>query len=452
MSGTAGRVTVIGGGLAGCEAAWQLARQGVAVDLFEMRPLRSTEAHTTDGLAELVCSNSLRDNSLSSAVGVLKEEMRRMGSLIIAAAEAHQVPAGSALAVDRRGFSRYVHEAVEQEPGITLKRGELTTIPDEPVVIVATGPLTSPSLASALGQLMGSKHLYFYDAISPIVTAESVDMDVAFRAARYGRGGDDYVNCPLTEDDYNTLVDEILSAEFVEARDFERCVWFEGCMPVEEIARRGRESLRFGPMKPVGLELPDGGGMAHAVLQLRQDDREGRLLGMVGFQTRMTWTEQRRVFRGIPGLENAEFVRMGSLHRNTFLDSPRVLTTDLQAKNRPGLFIAGQLTGVEGYVESAATGLLCGVNAARALLGQASLLPPPSTALGSLLAYVTDEGRRDFQPMNANYGLMPPLEGRKLRKRERRQAMGRRALEEHGRWMQNWPGGTDGHKERAQQA
>jgi methylenetetrahydrofolate--tRNA-(uracil-5-)-methyltransferase len=299
---------------------------------------------------------------------------------------------------------------------------------------------------------MGSKHLYFYDAISPIVTAESVNMDVAFRAARYGRGGDDYVNCPLTEDDYNTLVDEILSAEFVEARDFERCVWFEGCMPVEEIARRGRESLRFGPMKPVGLELPDGGGMAHAVLQLRQDDREGRLLGMVGFQTRMTWTEQRRVFRGIPGLENAEFVRMGSLHRNTFLDSPRVLTTDLQAKNRPGLFIAGQLTGVEGYVESAATGLLCGVNAARALLGQASLLPPPSTALGSLLAYVTDEGRRDFQPMNANYGLMPPLEGRKLRKRERRQAMGRRALEEHGRWMQKWPGGSDGHKERAQQA
>lgn len=452
MSGTTGKVTVIGGGLAGCEAAWQLARQGVAVDLFEMRPLRGTEAHATDGLAELVCSNSLRDNSLSSAVGVLKEEMRRMGSLIIAAAEAHQVPAGSALAVDRSGFSRYVHEAVEQEPGITLKRDELTTIPDESVVIVATGPLTSPSLASALGQLMGSKHLYFYDAISPIVTAESVNMDVAFRAARYGRGGDDYVNCPLAEDDYNTLVDEILSAEFVEARDFERCVWFEGCMPVEEIARRGRESLRFGPMKPVGLDLPDGGGMAHAVLQLRQDDREGRLLGMVGFQTRMTWTEQRRVFSGIPGLENAEFVRMGSLHRNTFLDSPRVLTTDLQAKNRPGLFIAGQLTGVEGYVESAATGLLCGVNAARALLGQASLLPPPSTALGSLLAYVTDEERRDFQPMNANYGLMPPLEGRKLRKRERRQAMGRRALEEHGRWMQTWPGGSDGHNARVQQA
>lgn len=428
------KVTVVGGGLAGCEAAWQLSRRGIAVDLWEMRPEVSTEAHQTTDLAELVCSNSFRDNSDSTAVGILKEEMRRMDSLVMRVADECAVPAGGALAVDRVRFGQAMTKAIEELDNVTLKRGEIREVPDEGVVILATGPLTSAALSESLAQRLGSKHLYFYDAISPIVTSESVDMDIAFRAARYGRGGDDYVNCPLNEEQYNTLVDEILAADKMPSKGFERCVYFEGCMPVEEIARRGRRTLSFGPMKPVGLEDPRTGRMAHAVLQLRQDDKEGRLLSLVGFQTKMTYPEQRRVFRLIPGLENVEFVRLGSLHRNTFIDAPSTMTNTLAVRGSSSLFVAGQLVGVEGYVESAATGLLAGINAALEVGGQAQLVPPPTTALGSLLVYISEESRKEFQPMNANYGLFPPL-AQRLKGRDKKQALGRRALVDLESWM-----------------
>lgn len=428
------RVTVVGGGLAGCEAAWQLARRDVAVDLWEMRPEVSTEAHQTDALAELVCSNSFRDDSDGTAVGILKEEMRRMDSLVMRVADQTRVPAGGALAVDRKRFGAAMTEAIHSLPGVTVHQGEVREVPTEGIVILATGPLTSAALSESLSARLGSKHLYFYDAISPIVTAESVDMDIAFRAARYGRGGDDYVNCPLDEEQYNTLVDEILAAEKMPLKSFERCIYFEGCMPVEEIARRGRRTLAFGPMKPVGLEDPRTGRRAYAVLQLRQDDKEGRLLSLVGFQTKMTYPEQRRVFRLIPGLANVEFVRLGSLHRNTYINAPSTMTSSLAVRGGASLFIAGQLVGVEGYVESAATGLLAGINAARRATGRPEVVPPPTTALGSLLVYISEDSRKDFQPMNANYGLFPELPGR-LRGRDKKQAQGRRALADLAAWL-----------------
>jgi methylenetetrahydrofolate--tRNA-(uracil-5-)-methyltransferase len=377
-----GCVTIVGGGLAGCEAAYQLAKRGVTVRLYEMRPVRCTEAHVTDSLAELVCSNSFRDDSMDSAVGVLKAEMRTLDSLVIRAADAVRVPAGSALAVDRVRFSEFVQREIEAAPNVTLVREELGDIPADGPVIIATGPLTSPALSDSIARALGGGHLYFYDAISPIVTAESIDMGVAYRAARYGKGGDDYINCPLDRDCYERFVDEILAAEKMPLKSFERCIYFEGCMPVEELARRGRDTLRFGPMKPVGLRDPRTGVMHHAVVQLRQDDREARLYSMVGFQTKMRYPEQKRVFRMIPGLENAEFVRLGSLHRNTYINSPRALTRELTMRNLPLTFVAGQLTGVEGYVESAATGLLCGINAARLVHGQTAVVPPPTTSLG----------------------------------------------------------------------
>ena len=427
-------VTVIGGGLAGCEAAYQLARRGVRVRLHEMRPERTTEAHTTDRLAELVCSNSLRDNSLVTAVGVLKEEMRRLDSLIVRVADATRVPAGSALAVDRRRFAEMVTAEIEALAGIEIVRGEVTALPEDGITVLATGPLTSPALSEDLARRVGQKHLYFYDAISPILTAESIDMDIAFRAARYGKGGDDYINCPMNGEQYDRFVETVLAAEKVPLKSFERCTYFEGCMPIEEIARRGHDTLRFGPMKPVGLRDPRNGAMHHAVVQLRQDDTAGRLYSMVGFQTKMTYPEQRRVFRMIPGLERAEFVRLGSLHRNTYINSPRALTPALTMTGTRGLFVAGQLIGVEGYVESTATGLLCGINAARMLAGREPVTPPPSTALGSLIAYVTDRDRKDFQPMNANYGLFPPLAER-VRGRDKKQALGQRALAVLDDWI-----------------
>ena len=426
-------VTVIGGGLAGSEAAYQLARRGVPVRLCEMRPVRSTEAHATDGLAELVCSNSFRDDTLGTAVGVLKQEMRMLGSLIMRIADETRVPAGSALAVDRVGFSERVGAAVSALDGVEIVREEITRVPDDGLAIIATGPLTSPELSAELGRFVGSRHLYFYDAISPIVTAESIDMNVAYRAARYGKGGDDYINCPMNEAEYERFVDEVLAAESMPLKSFERCVYFEGCMPIEEIARRGRETLRFGPMKPVGLENPRTGRMSHAVVQLRQDDTEGRLFSMVGFQTKMKYPEQRRVFPMVPGLENVEFVRLGSLHRNTFLNSPKILDRALNLRVRDTVFVAGQLVGVEGYVESAATGLLCGINVALAALGEPLVVPPPTTSLGALLGYVTDRTRKDFQPMNANFGLFPPLEKRMPRK-ARKEAMARRALRDLEAW------------------
>jgi len=427
-------VTVIGGGLAGCEAAYQLARLGARVRLHEMRPVRQTEAHATDRLAELVCSNSLRDDSLVTAVGVLKEEMRRLDSLIVRVADATRVPAGSALAVDRRRFAEMVTAEIEGLPGVEVVRGEVTSIPEDGITVLATGPLTSPALSEDLARRVGQKHLYFYDAISPILTAESIDMDIAFRAARYGKGGDDYINCPMDGEQYDRFVEAVLAAEKVPLKSFERCTYFEGCMPIEEIARRGHDTLRFGPMKPVGLRDPRTGAMHHAVVQLRQDDTAGRLYSMVGFQTKMTYPEQRRVFRMIPGLEHAEFVRLGSLHRNTYINSPRALTPALTMSGAPGLFVAGQLIGVEGYVESTATGLLCGINAARLLAGHQPVTPPASTALGALIAYVTDRDRKDFQPMNANYGLFPPLAER-VRGRDKKQALGQRALAAMADWI-----------------
>ncbi len=427
------RVNVIGGGLAGSEAAWQLARRGVDVDLYEMRPVRPTEAHQTDRLSELVCSNSFRNASLETAVGCLKEEMRRLGSLILAIADRTSVPAGAALAVDRERFAAGVTAAIEGEPRIHVRREEVTAIPASGVTIVASGPLTSPALSTALEGLLGDKHLYFYDAIAPIVTGDSIDMTVAYRASRYGKGGEDYVNCPLDRDQYYAFVDAVVGAEKVPAKQFERAVYFEGCMPIEEMARRGRDTLSFGPMRPVGLADPRTGLRPYAVVQLRQDDAAATLFNIVGFQTKMTYPEQRRVFRMIPGLAGAEFVRLGSLHRNTFVNAPALLLPTLQLRRAERVFLAGQIIGVEGYVESAAAGLLAGINAARLLAGAPLVVPPPTSAYGSLLCYVTQRTRRDFQPMNANYGLFPPLAGR-WRGREKKLALAGRALADFDAW------------------
>ena len=430
MSEAFERVNVVGGGLAGCEAAWQLARRGARVDLYEMRPATRTEAHVTGHLAELVCSNSFRSRSLTTGAGLLKEEMRRMGSLTIELGEAHQVPAGAALAVDRMRFAQAVSERLASLPGLRLIRRELEAVPAG-LTIVATGPLTAQPLSERLRDLLGAEHLYYYDAISPVVTAESVDPSVAFRASRYDERPGDYLNLPLTQAEYYRLVDAVTAAEKVPVRSFER--FFEGCLPVEEMARRGRETLAFGPMKPTGLVDPATGRRPYAVVQLRQEDREGRLYNLVGFQTKMTYPEQKRVFSLIPGLARAEFVRYGSLHRNTYLNAPRHLLPTLQWRGAPRLFFAGQITGVEGYVESAASGLLAGVNAARLAAGAAPVTPPATTALGALLRYVTDADRKDFQPMNVNFGLFPelPFEAKGRRKKE---LMAERSLRDLERW------------------
>ena len=428
------QVTVVGAGLAGSEAAWQLARRGVRVRLVEMRPVKMTEAHQTANFAELVCSNSLRNDSMETAVGVLKEEMRRLGSLVIKAADGARVPAGSALAVDRNDFSRAVTDALEQHPMVEISRAEASEIPSG-LAILATGPLTSPDLGEALNRVIGPRNLYFYDAIAPIVAADSIDMSVAFKASRYGKGGDDYINCPMTEIQYQAFVAAVVAAKKIDLHPFEKPVYFEGCMPIEEMARRGPMTLAFGPMRPVGLSEPGSGRRPFAVVQLRQDDAAGRIYNMVGFQTKMTYPEQRRVLRMIPGLERAEFVRLGSLHRNTFVDSPRILRPTLQLKARDDLFLAGQMIGVEGYVESAAAGLLAGINAANLVMNRNPVVPPPQTALGSILAYITDPARREFQPMNANYGLMPDL-NTGARGRNKKIAMGTRALAAIDEWIE----------------
>lgn len=426
-------VTVIGGGLAGCEAAWQLARRGIPVRLHEMRPARATPAHHTDLLGELVCSNSFRSASLDSAVGLLKEEMRCLGSLVMEIAGRTAVPAGSALAVDREQFAAQLTAAISSRPVITVLREEITTVA-EGLTIVATGPLTSPALSDCLQQLLGERHLYFYDAIAPIVAGESVDRSVAFLASRYGKGGEDYLNCPLGRDEYYRFIEAVRAAESVPTKAFERCMYFEGCMPIEEMARRGPDTLAFGPMRPVGLIDPRTGRRPFAAVQLRRDNHEGTLFNMVGFQTKMTYPAQRRVFRMIPGLERAEFVRLGSLHRNTFINSPHRLQPTLQLIGRPRVLFAGQLIGVEGYVESAAVGLLAAINASRLLHGAAGIVPPATTALGSLLRYVTDRSRRDFQPMNANYGLFPAIAGHE-RGRDKRRRLAARAWSDWRAWM-----------------
>lgn len=428
-------LTIIGGGLAGCEAAWQAAQRGIQVVLHEMKPEKFSPAHHLPGLAELVCSNSLRGDSLENAVGLLKEELRRCGSLVMAAAEATRVPAGGALAVDRQLFSDYITAKISTHPLVRLQRGEVTSIPASGTVIIASGPLTSDPLAESLAQLTGDR-LYFYDAIAPIVSADSLDMTRVFAASRYGKGeGDDYLNCPMNGEEYRGFVAELLKAEKVPAREFERLVHFEGCMPVEEMAERGPETLRFGPMKPVGLADPATGIEPHAVIQLRAENRERTMFNLVGFQTKLTWTEQRRVFRLIPGLERAEFVRLGSMHRNTFINAPALLLPTQQLRSEQRILFSGQITGVEGYVESAASGFLAGVTAARLLRGQAPLVPPLETALGALMGHITNADVRHFQPMNVNYGLFPELPGR-VKKKEKRQRLAERALSALEGWRE----------------
>jgi len=432
-------VRIVGGGLAGAEAAYQLARRGECVELYEMRPHRMTEAHATGNLGELVCSNSLRSSLITAPAGVLKEEMRRLDSLVIRVAEDNRVPAGSALAVDRESFARGLTQAVEALPKVRIHREEVKDIPSG-IVILATGPLTSPALSQQLVSLLGSQHLYFYDAISPIVSAESINLNVAFRAARYEKGDDDYLNLPLTRDEYYRFIDALLTAERVPTHSFERFVPFEGCMPIEEIADRGKETLAFGPMRAVGLIDLRSGQRPYAVVQLRQENQEKTLYNLVGFQTKMTYAAQRRVFAMIPGLENAEFVRLGSLHRNTFINSPQHLCPTLQWRQRSNLFFAGQMTGVEGYIESAATGLVAGVNAARLIAEEPPVVPPPTTALGALLRYITDPERKSFQPMNVNFGLLPPL-SEPLRKKAKKEMMAQRALADMEAWVRNTEGG-----------
>ena len=428
------KVIVIGAGLAGSEAAWQAAEAGAQVELFEMRPLRRSPAHKTDGFAELVCSNSLRGAGLENAVGVLKAEMRRLGSLIMRAADATAVPAGGALAVDRMKFSDFVTTHIQQHPNITVHREEITRIPstDETVVIIASGPLTDGALSDEISRLLGGDSLYFYDAAAPLVSFASIDMGVAYRASRYGKGEAAYINCPMDEEQYEAFWTALTTAETATAHDFEKEIFFEGCMPVEVMAARGKDTLLHGPLKPMGLEHPETGIRPHAVVQLRQDNAEGTIYNIVGFQTRLKWPEQRRVFQMIPGLTNAEFLRYGVMHRNSFINAPRHLRPTFQLHINEHLFFAGQMTGVEGYVESAASGLTAGLNAARLAAGEEPLVFPQTTCHGALAHYITTCDPDHFQPMNINFGLLPPLENlpRRTRKPQKKLMLAERALEE----------------------
>lgn len=422
------KVTVVGAGLAGSEAAWQIASQGVPVTLYEMRPVTKTPAHHTDKFAELVCSNSLRANGLTNAVGVLKEEMRMLNSLILGSADRNAVPAGGALAVDRDGFSGDVTRSLREHPLIEVHNEELTAIPEDGIVVIATGPLTAPSLSQGIQGLLGEEYFYFYDAAAPIIEKDSIDMNKVYLASRYDKGEAAYLNCPMTEEEFNAFYEALVTAEKAELKEFEKEVYFEGCMPIEVMASRGRQTVLFGPMKPVGLVNPHTGKLPHAVIQLRQDNAAGTLYNMVGFQTHLKWGEQKRVFSLIPGLENAEFVRYGVMHRNTFINSPRLLNATYQFKERDTLFFAGQMTGVEGYVESAASGLLAGLNAGRLARGLEPLVLPTDTTLGSMASYITTADFKHFQPMNANFGLFPPLEKRMKSKKDKNEAIANRAL------------------------
>jgi methylenetetrahydrofolate--tRNA-(uracil-5-)-methyltransferase len=447
-------IHIIGGGLAGCEAAWQAASLGVRVVMHEMRPVRATAVHKTDQLAELVCSNSLRGDKLDNAVGLLKEEMRRLGSLVMRAADAHRVPAGAALAVDRELFSGAITAAIQSHPLISVAREEVACIPDDPgmyPLIIATGPLTSETLSADIARIVGADHLYFYDAISPIVLAETVDISKVFRASRWGRslrdpgspipdpGEGDYLNCPLTKDEYDRFYEAVVSAESATVHDFDKEKFFEGCLPIEVMAHRGRDTLRFGPMKPVGLVDPRTGRAPYAAVQLRQDTLAGDHFSLVGFQTQLKWGEQARVLKLVPGLENAEFVRFGMVHRNTYINGPTVLRETWQTRFRDDLFFAGQISGVEGYVESAASGLIAGRNAAALVRGEEPRVPPRTTAIGALAYYVSHADPRNYQPTNITFGIMepPPLDstrGKSLKRADRKLATSTRALEDLDRW------------------
>lgn len=432
----AGQVIIIGGGLAGCEAAWQLLRRGHTVHLYEMKPQKFSPAHKMENLAELVCSNSLKSNSLDNAPGLLKEEMRRLHSLIIDAADKTAVPAGSALAVDRILFAAEVENQLNRQKNFILHRSEVTEIPRDKLTIIATGPLTSDAMAQEISRLLGSSYLYFYDAIAPIVEADSINMDKVFWASRYDKGTPDYLNCPLSREEYELFYQELLAGEKVAVRDFEEARHFENCLPVEVLAARGLKSLAFGPMKPVGLIDPHTGVMPYAVVQLRKENSAGTLLNMVGFQTKLTWPEQRRIFRLIPGLENAEFARYGSIHRNTYINSPSLLSPSLQLKNNENIFFAGQITGVEGYTESAAMGLLAGLNAAFMIEGRILEPPPVKTAFGALLNYIISSEYADkFQPMNINFGLLNAFPAKKMKKKDRNSLLVNQALQFLNEWM-----------------
>jgi methylenetetrahydrofolate--tRNA-(uracil-5-)-methyltransferase len=450
-------IHVVGGGLAGSEAAWQAAHAGVPVVLHEMRPVRPTAVHKTDLLAELVCSNSFRGDKLDNAVGLLKEEMRRLNSLVMQAADRHRVPAGAALAVDREGFSRAITEAVAAHPGITVVREEVTRISDDPAMfplVLATGPLTSDALSAEIARLVGGEHLYFYDAISPIVLAESIDRSKVFRASRWGRslrspefdgaacgvddGQGDYLNCPMTREEYDRFYDAVSAAESATVHDLDNERFFEGCLPIEVMARRGRDTLRFGPMKPVGLIDPHTGCAPYAVVQLRQDTLAGDHFSLVGFQTQLKWGEQARVLAMIPGLERAEFVRFGMVHRNTYINGPTVLRETWQTRFRDDLLMAGQMSGVEGYVESSASGLIAGRNAAALALGRAPAAPPRETAIGALGYYVSHADPRHYEPTNITFGIMPAPEsatGRRISKADRKAATSERALAALDAWL-----------------
>lgn len=422
-------VIVIGAGLAGSEAAWQIAERGIRVDLYEMRPKVMTPAHKSADFAELVCSNSLRGAGLENAVGLLKEEMRRMRSLVMEAADASRVPAGGALAVDRESFSGYITRKIINHPMINIINEEVTDVPrDAGVALIASGPLTSEALSEKIAAMIGEEYLYFYDAAAPIVSRESLNMNRAYKASRYGKGDDDYINCPMNKEEYESFWNALVAAEKTPTKDFEKAVFFEGCMPVEEMASRGIDTLRYGPLKPVGLEHPVTGERPYAVVQLRQDNYAASLYNIVGFQTHLKWPEQKRVFRLIPGLDTAEFVRFGVMHRNTFINSPTSLQPTLQMKNHPEILFAGQMTGVEGYIESASGGLVAGINAARLASGRQPVVFPKETAHGALCHYITSAGAKRFQPMNINFGLLPPLAERVKDKKLKNRATSERAL------------------------
>jgi methylenetetrahydrofolate--tRNA-(uracil-5-)-methyltransferase len=429
-------VNVIGAGLAGSEAAWQIAKRGINVKLFEMRPVKQTPAHHTDKFAELVCSNSLRANTLTNAVGVLKEEMRKLDSVIISSADACAVPAGGALAVDRHEFAALVTEKVKNHPNVTVIHEEVTEIPEGPTII-ATGPLTSEALSSSLRNITGEDYLYFYDAAAPIIEKDSINMEKVYLKSRYDKGEAAYLNCPMSEEEFNRFYEALIAAETVPLKEFEKEIFFEGCMPIEVMASRGRKTMLFGPMKPVGLEDPRTGRRPYAVVQLRQDDAAGTLYNIVGFQTHLKWGPQKEVLQLIPGLENAEIVRYGVMHRNTFINSPKVLNATYQFRERHDLFFAGQMTGVEGYVESAASGLVAGINAARLVEGKDTLEFPHETAIGSMARYITTTNAKNFQPMNANFGLFPELPEKIRGKQERNEQHANRALETIQNFVKN---------------